>query len=283
MFTGSAPPSPPRPPKLVPKDQPTPPKAPLNDPLTPKTIELPRDNSGDQARWFVQYIWWLHARFRFALRNPMRNSLVTWQPGDGICPSLFLSCSEERAALILDTLHPESCAPVESSSHPRIAPPRPIPPSDADQPTLAQIDRHNSDREQILSLPPHVETHRTAGQSKYSLLPPVPVPHRSTPPALSRTSITSSGRHSVSALVPLLDNVLPQRTSILHPPPPPPPAHFSVAHCRCCGQPTYPKVLTVATCACRIVAECGSICVPTTMHCLSKERWSVSVTVVFTT
>ena len=73
MFTGSTPPSPPRPPKFLPKDQPTPPKACLNDPWTPKTIELLRDNSGGQARWFVQYIWGLRARFRFALRNPMRN------------------------------------------------------------------------------------------------------------------------------------------------------------------------------------------------------------------
>ena len=56
MFTGSAPPSPPRPPKLVPKNHPTPPKASLNDPFTPKTMELLRDNSGNQARWFVHYI-----------------------------------------------------------------------------------------------------------------------------------------------------------------------------------------------------------------------------------
>ena len=47
MFMGSAPPSPPRLPELVPKDQPTPPKASLNDPLTPKTMELLRNNSGD--------------------------------------------------------------------------------------------------------------------------------------------------------------------------------------------------------------------------------------------
>ena len=49
MFTGSAAASPPRPPKLVPKGQPTPPKASLNDPLTPKTMELMTDNSARQA------------------------------------------------------------------------------------------------------------------------------------------------------------------------------------------------------------------------------------------
>ena len=136
MFTGFAPPSPPRPPNFVPKDQPTPPKASRTDPLTSKTMELLRDNNGGQARWFVQYIWGLHARFRFALQNPMRNPLVTRQHGGWICRSLFLSRSEERAALILDTLNPESNPPVESSSHPRIQPPQPLPPPDADQPTL---------------------------------------------------------------------------------------------------------------------------------------------------
>ena len=177
-------PHPPRPPKLVPKDQPTPPKASLNDPLTPKTMELLKDNSGDQARWFVQYIWGLRARFRFALRNPMRNPLVTWQQVDRICRSHFLSRSEERAALIVDTLNSESRPPVELSSHPRIPPPRPLPPLDAGQPTLTQIDYHNFDRQHVRSLPSPVEADRTGGQSKYSLLPPVPVPHTSTPPRL---------------------------------------------------------------------------------------------------
>ena len=106
MFTGS--PSRSRPPTLVPKDQPTPPKASLSDPLTTKTMELLRDNSGDQARWFVQYIWGLRARLYFALRNTMSNPVVTWQQGDRICPSHFLSRSKEWAAMILDTLNLES-------------------------------------------------------------------------------------------------------------------------------------------------------------------------------
>ena len=219
MFTGSAPPSALRPPKLVPKDQSTPPKASLNDPMTPKTMELLRDNSGNQAPSFVQYIWGPRARFPFALRNPMRNPLVTWQRGDRICRSHFLSRSEERAALILDTLNLESRPPVELSSHPRIPPPRPLPPPDADQPTLAQFDRDNPDRQHVRSLPSPVEGDRTGGQSKYSLLPPVVVPHRSTPPpALSHSSITSSGRRSVSAPLPLSHNALPVRSSLLHPP-----------------------------------------------------------------
>ena len=177
------------------------------------------DNSGDQARWFVQYIWGLRARFRFASRNPMCNPLVTWQQGDRICGSHFLSPSEERAALILDTLNPEARPPVELSSHPRIPPPRPLPPPDAEQPTLTQIHPHNSDRQHVRSLPSPVEADCTGGQSKYSLLPPVTVPHRSTPPALSHSSTTSSSRRSVSAPLPLSDNALPVRSSLLHPPP----------------------------------------------------------------
>ena len=70
------------------------------------------------------------------------------------------------------------------------------------------------------------------------------------------------------------------RTSVLHPPPP---AHFLVAHCRCCTQPTDLEVLTIATFACSMVAGCRSICVPTTIYCRSKERWSVLVAEVITT
>ena len=56
MFAGSIAPSPPWPPKLVSKDEPSPPRASFNDPLTPETMELMRDNSGGHARWFVQCI-----------------------------------------------------------------------------------------------------------------------------------------------------------------------------------------------------------------------------------
>ena len=138
--------------------------------------------------------------------------------GMGCADLIFLSRSEDRAALILDTLNAESRPPVESSSHSRIPRPRPIPPPDADQPTLTPIDRHNSDSQHIRSLRPLVEADHTGGKSNYSLLPPVPVPHRNAPPpALSRTSINFTGRRSVSAPVPLSDNAIPPRTSLLHP------------------------------------------------------------------
>ena len=189
------------------------------------------------------------------------------QQGDRICRSHFLSRSEERAALILDTLDLESRPCVESSSHPRIPPPGPLPPPDGDQPTLTQIDGHNSDRHHIRSLRPPMKANHTGGQSKYNMLPPVPLPHETTPPALSRTSITSSGRRSIGSPVPLSDNAVPRRSSLLHPPPPP-------GALLCCPLPLVRitdklEVLTLATCACRIVAGCGSICVPTTIYCPS--------------
>ena len=114
---------------------------------------------------------------------------------------------------------PESRPPVELSPHPCIPPPRPLPPPDVDQPTLTQIDRHPSDRQHVRSLPLPVEADRTGGQSKYSLLPPVTVPHRGNPPALRHSSVTSSGRRSVSAPLPLSANALPPRSYLLHPPP----------------------------------------------------------------
>ena len=149
----------------------------------------------------------------------MHNPLVTWQQRDRICRSHFLSRSRDRAALILDTLNPDSRPPVELCSHPRIPLPRAPRPPDADQPTLTQIDQHNSDRQHIRSLGSLVEANHTGGQSKYSLLLPVPVAHRSTPPALSCASINYIGGRSVSALVPLRGNAIHPRTSLLLPPP----------------------------------------------------------------
>ena len=167
----------------------------------------------------TQYIWGLRTRFRFALRNAMRNPVVTWQQGDRICRSPFLSRSEERTAFIMDTLNRESRPPVESSSHPRIPPPRPLPPLDADQPTLTQIDGHNSDRQHIRPLRPLVEANHTGGQSKYSCCHQCVYHIEAPPPALSRTSVNSSGRCSGSAPVPLPNNLISPRTSLLHPAP----------------------------------------------------------------
>ena len=66
-------------------------------PFTPKTMELVRNRNGGRARWFVQYIWGVRARFRFALWNPLRNPLVTWQKGDPMCRYHFVSRSEEQS------------------------------------------------------------------------------------------------------------------------------------------------------------------------------------------
>ena len=147
-------------------------------------------------------------------------------------PIPSVSRSEDRVALILDTLNPHSCPPLELCSHPRMPPPQPLPPPDAHQPTLTQMDRHNLDREHIRSLGPIVEVDDTRGLSR--------VPHRST--ALSCTP----------------SNHFPLATPL---------AHFPVAHYLYCRQSTHPEVLTVATCACCIVAGCRSNCVLTTIYC----------------
>ena len=217
MFTGSAPPSPPRPPKFVPKDQPTPPKAPLNDPLIPKTMELLRDNCVGQARGFVQYIRGLRAPFCFALRNPMCNPLVTWPHGNRICRSHFLSCSEERGALILVTLNP---------NHVPLLSRFPIPVSHPPSHFLPQMPT-NLHLHRLIGTTPIASTYghfdhlwkqiTRDGQSKYTMLRPVPVPHRSTPHALSCPSINFIGRRSASAPVPQPDNAIPPRTFLLHP------------------------------------------------------------------
>ena len=120
--------------------------------------------------------------------------------------------------MIPGTLNPQSRPHVGSSSHPRIPPPRPLPPPEADQATYIQIDGHNSDCPHIQSLRPLVEADHTGRQSKYSLLPPVLVPHRSTPVALSCTWVNATGRRSVSPPVPLPDNAIPPRHSLLPPP-----------------------------------------------------------------
>ena len=127
----------------------------------------------------------------------------------------------QRGAGCIDPGYTESriTSPCRVVSPSRIPPPQPLPPPDADQPTLTQIDRHPSDRQHVGSLPLPVEADCTGGQSKCSLLPPVTAPHRGTPLALSHSSVTSSGRRPVSAPLPLSDNALPPRSSLLHPPP----------------------------------------------------------------
>ena len=105
---------------------------PPNDPLTLKTMKLLRDNNGRQASWFMECVWGLRVRLGFALRSPQRHPLVTLQKGDRTCPSHFLSCSEERAAWILDTIDPTLRPLVKSCPHLHIQPAGPLFASDAE-------------------------------------------------------------------------------------------------------------------------------------------------------
>ena len=64
--------------------------------------------------------------FCIAERNAQPPRHMATRGSDMLVP--FSVTQEERAAWIRDTLNPESRPPVESSSHPRIPPPRPLPP-----------------------------------------------------------------------------------------------------------------------------------------------------------
>ena len=52
MSTAVPTPSPPQPPKFVPKDNPSPPKPTVRGPYSAKTLQLVRDNHGDGTHFF---------------------------------------------------------------------------------------------------------------------------------------------------------------------------------------------------------------------------------------
>ena len=67
MCTAVPPPSPPRPPKYVPKDPPTPPKPTVHGPYSAKTLQLIRDNHGGGVQYFVDGVLNCRAMYRFAV------------------------------------------------------------------------------------------------------------------------------------------------------------------------------------------------------------------------
>ena len=177
LFTGQPPPlpSPPLPTKLVPKDPLTPPKATLRHTMTPKTLALISETQGCHAAAFINGVYGERARYRFALVHPHHNPLQTWTSGLRISRSHFVTCSEERAALVLDTLWPvPSMAPVRRQ-HPRLEPPVPLPAPGPDQHTLTQFQRYRqhtpsppaasatTSSAPVASLPDHYNTPTTAG------------------------------------------------------------------------------------------------------------------------
>ena len=152
MCTAVPPPSPPQPPKYVPKDPPTPPKPTVHGPYSAKTLQLIRENHGGGVQYFVDGVLNRRAMYRFAVQQPKKNPLRVWQEGMRISRSHFLSRDEEHVAVVLEIL----CATPKPPRIPKPAPPpvprRPLPPPPSDQVTLTQYSRHR--RTSLLPLAP---------------------------------------------------------------------------------------------------------------------------------
>ena len=118
MCTAVPPPSPPRPPKYVPKDPPTPSKPTAHGPYSPKTLQLIWDNHGSGVHYFVDGVLNRRAMYHCAVHEPKKNPLRVWQEGMRISRLHFLNRDEEHAAVVLEVL----CA---TSKPPRIPKPPP--------------------------------------------------------------------------------------------------------------------------------------------------------------
>ena len=70
MCTAVAPPSPPQPPKYVPKDPPGPPKPTVHGPYSAKALQLIRENHGAGVQYFVDGVLNRRAMYRFAVPQP---------------------------------------------------------------------------------------------------------------------------------------------------------------------------------------------------------------------
>ena len=122
MSNAVPPPSPPQPPKYVPKDPPTPSNPTVHGPYSAKTLQLIRDIHGGGVQYFVDGMLNRRAMYRFAVQRLKKNPLRVWQEGMRITRSQFLGRDEEHAAVVLEIL----CA---TPKHPRIRkpPPRRLP------------------------------------------------------------------------------------------------------------------------------------------------------------
>ena len=152
MCTAVPPPSPPRPPKYVPKDPPTPPKPTVHGPYSAKTLQLIRDNHGGRVQYFVDGVLNCRAMYRFAVQQPKKNPLRVWQEGLRISRSHFLNRDEEHAAVVLEVLCATPKHPPIPKPPPQPVPRRPPPPRARDQVTLTQYSRHH--RSSLLPMAP---------------------------------------------------------------------------------------------------------------------------------
>ena len=152
MCTAMPPPSPPQPPKYVPKDPPTLQNTTVHGPYSAKTLQLIWENHGGGVQYFVDGVLNRRAMYRFAVQQPKKNPLRVWQEGMRIRHSHFLNRDEEDAAVVLEIL----CATPKPPRIPKPGPPpvprRPLPPPPSDQVTLTQYSRHR--RTSLLPLAP---------------------------------------------------------------------------------------------------------------------------------
>ena len=118
MCTAVPPPSPPQPPKYVPKDPPTPPKPTVHGPYSAKTLQLIRGNHGGGVQYFVDGVLNRRAMYRFAVQQPKKNPLRVWQEGMRISRSHFLSRERSMQHWYLKSCVPPQNPPV-SPSQPR--------------------------------------------------------------------------------------------------------------------------------------------------------------------
>ena len=152
MCTAVPPPSPPQPPKYIPKDPPTPPKPTVQGPYSAKTLQLIREYHGTGVQYFVDGVLNRRAIYRFAVQQPKKNPLRVWQEGMRISRSHFLSRDEEHAAVVLEILCATPKPPRIPKPAPQPVPCRPLPPPTSDQVTLTRYSRHR--RSSLLPLAP---------------------------------------------------------------------------------------------------------------------------------
>ena len=72
MCTAVPPPSPPQPPKYVPKDPPAPPKPTVHGPYSAKTLQLIQENHGGGVQYFVDGVLKRRAMYRLLWSSPRK-------------------------------------------------------------------------------------------------------------------------------------------------------------------------------------------------------------------
>ena len=106
--------------KIVPSNRPTPPLAAVTDPLTPRTEQLLRLPLGELNSKFD--MGW--SRYLFAVSR--RGQVQTWQRGERVSRSHFLSHSLEPARLIASATQPPKPRPPVFCALPSACPPCPM-------------------------------------------------------------------------------------------------------------------------------------------------------------